>query len=315
MRRAQRPGSGQTMDPTAFRRALSNFPTGVTVVTTACDGVRVGLTASSFNSVALSPPLVLWSLSKRASCMSLFSKAAHFAVHVLSVEQLELSRLFATAGIDRFQDLELLEGVGKVPLLPDCCARFECRKAYEYEGGDHIIFVGEVLNFDWCDKEPLVFRKGNYAIAAAHPSTKDKSGERVGDGVIGLLGRCYQGINVPFRKHVESIGMDVAASKILALLSYKNPPLLNVDSIGTAFPDIDVERTLVGLAGAGMVQLVREPSPSKVQLLPPGARAIAPILAAALDVEQNVRTMLGADGYSQVRSLLSILSQQLISEA
>jgi 3-hydroxy-9,10-secoandrosta-1,3,5(10)-triene-9,17-dione monooxygenase reductase component len=303
------------MDPTAFRRALGNFPTGVTVVTTACDGVRVGLTASSFNSVALTPPLVLWSLSKRANCMSWFSKAEHFAVHVLSVEQLEISRLFATPGIDRFQHLELLEGVGKVPLLSDCCARFECRKAYEYEGGDHIIFVGEVLKFDWCDKEPLVFRKGNYAIATAHPAAKAQSGELVSGGVIGLLGRCYQRINVPFRKHVESIGMDVAASKILALLSSRDPPLLSVDSIGTAFPDIDVERTLGGLIGAGMVNLVGEPNPTEVRLLPPGARAIAPILAAALNVEQNVRTMLGAEGYSEVRSLLSTLSQKLVDGA
>jgi 3-hydroxy-9,10-secoandrosta-1,3,5(10)-triene-9,17-dione monooxygenase reductase component len=303
------------MDATAFRKALSYFPTGVTVVTTACDGVRVGLTASSFNSVALSPPLVLWSLSKRANCMNLFSKAEHFAVHVLSVEQLDLSRVFATPGIDRFQHLPPLEGLGGVPLVSDCCARFECRKAYEYEGGDHIIFVGEVLNFDWCDKEPLVFRKGNYAVATAHPSTKEQSGERVGDGVIGLLGRCYQRVNVPFREHVESIGMDVAASKVLALLSSTNPPLLSVDSIRAAFPDIDLEETLIDLVGTGMVGIVDEAQTRRVQLLAPGARAIAPILAAALNVEQSVRTMLGDEGYSEVRVLLSALSQKLVAES
>lgn len=151
----------------AFRRALGNFATGVTIITTIdTDRTPVGLTASSFNSVSLEPPLVLWSLDRRAQCLSAFQAATHFAVHVLATHQVDLSTRFAQSGIDKFEGLACEPGRGDVPLLKGCAAVFECRTVHRYEGGDHEIYVGHVEGFESEDHEPLIFHKGRYARLA-----------------------------------------------------------------------------------------------------------------------------------------------------
>lgn len=159
-----------TFDPQAFRAALGTFTTGVTIITTrTAEGEAVGITANSFNSVSLNPPLVLWSLAKNARSLPAFSEGKHWNVHVLSAEQEPLSGRFATQGSDKFAGIELDEGIGPAPLLPDCTARFQCRTAFQYEGGDHVIFVGEVLAFDSSERAPLAFQSGQYALAARKP--------------------------------------------------------------------------------------------------------------------------------------------------
>jgi flavin reductase (DIM6/NTAB) family NADH-FMN oxidoreductase RutF len=128
-----------------FRAALGRFATGVTIVTArAADGHLIGLTASSFNSVSLEPPLVLWSLSKSAASMAAFSTGSHYAIHVLAASQRELAERFAARGTDRFAGLEPTANAHGVPLLGGCVAVFECFNRSRYEEGDHIIFVGEV---------------------------------------------------------------------------------------------------------------------------------------------------------------------------
>ncbi|MBP0047434.1 flavin reductase [Marinobacterium sp. AK62] len=162
--------TNNNFDSKAFRTALGTFTTGVTIITaTAADGTRVGITANSFNSVSLDPPLVLWSLAKTANSLPVFSESRHWNVHVLSVEQEPLSGRFASRGDDKFAGLELDEGMTEAPLLPDCTARFQCRTAFMHDGGDHIIFIGEVLGFDQSDLPPLVFQSGQYALTARKP--------------------------------------------------------------------------------------------------------------------------------------------------
>ena len=139
-------------EPAAFRKALGSFATGVTIVTTCADGERFGVTANSFNSVSLDPPLVLWSLAKSAASHAAFAAAPGFAVHILAADQQDLSNRFARKGADKFAGLSLESGRAGVPLLAGCAARFECRTTYQYEGGDHIIFVGEVIDFSDSDK-------------------------------------------------------------------------------------------------------------------------------------------------------------------
>ncbi len=159
-----------TFDTKAFRTALGSFTTGVTIITaTAEDGTQVGLTANSFNSVSLDPPLVLWSLAKNALSVPVFNAATHWNVHVLSVEQEQLSGRFASKGEDKFSGLELDDGISDAPLLHDCTARFQCRTAFTHDGGDHIIFIGEVLAFDQSERPPLVFQSGQYALTARKP--------------------------------------------------------------------------------------------------------------------------------------------------
>lgn len=155
-----------SIDPKLFRQALGTFTTGVTIVTTVDEaGNDVGVTANSFNSVSLDPPMVLWSIGKTSTNIDAFLAARHFAVHVLSGGQDALAMRFATRGIDRFEGLALTRGAGGVPLLDSCAARFQCRMAFQYEGGDHIILVGEVLEYDHCECEPLVFKSGRFAFA------------------------------------------------------------------------------------------------------------------------------------------------------
>ncbi|HEX4597310.1 MAG TPA: flavin reductase family protein, partial [Burkholderiaceae bacterium] len=147
------------IDARGFRNALGTFTTGVTIVTTRdAVGHDVGLTVNSFNSVSLDPPLVLWSLARSSGSLAAFVGAEYFAVHILGARQEALSNRFAQRGADKFGDLVLARGRGGVPLLDGCAARLECRTAYRYEGGDHEIFVGEVLSFEHFDQSPLVFQ-------------------------------------------------------------------------------------------------------------------------------------------------------------
>lgn len=160
-----------SFDPQRFRQALGSFPTGVTIITTVdAAGNDVGVTANSFNSVSLDPPLVLWSLDRKSSNFDAFIAARHFAVHILASHQETLASRFARKGIDRFEGLTVKRGSGGIALLDDCVAHFECRTAFQYEGGDHIIFVGEVLNFEHCQHEPLVFKRGRFALAVDKPA-------------------------------------------------------------------------------------------------------------------------------------------------
>jgi 3-hydroxy-9,10-secoandrosta-1,3,5(10)-triene-9,17-dione monooxygenase reductase component len=156
--------------PQDFRRVLGQFATGVTIVTTrAPDGTPCGVTASSFNSVSLDPPMVLWSLGRQALSMAAFAAAEHFTVHVLAADQQALSNRFASRGSDKFAGLAWADDVHGVPLLPGCAAVFRCRTAHRYDGGDHVIFVGEVLGFESADCAPLLFHGGRYAALMPQP--------------------------------------------------------------------------------------------------------------------------------------------------
>jgi len=153
-----------------FRKALGQFSTGVTVITTrAIDGRRVGMTANSFSSVSLDPPLVLWSLARNAPSVADFTGASHFAINVLAAHQHHLSRQFSTPQADKFGGVDCCEGTAGVPLLNDVIARFVCRNVRQYDGGDHLIFIGEVERYDRFDGEPLVFHSGYYQVTTRHP--------------------------------------------------------------------------------------------------------------------------------------------------
>ena len=150
-------------DPTAFRNALGSFVTGVTIVTARdAGGAAVGLTANSFNSVSLDPPMVLWSLALTSQSLAAFRDATSWAVHVLAADQQAMSDRFAASGVDRFAGLAVDDGPEGAPRLAGCAARFGCRARFEYEGGDHAIFLGEVVAFERSEAEPLIYHGGRY---------------------------------------------------------------------------------------------------------------------------------------------------------
>jgi flavin reductase (DIM6/NTAB) family NADH-FMN oxidoreductase RutF/DNA-binding MarR family transcriptional regulator len=175
-------------DPRDFRRALGQFPTGVTIITAKDDqGEPIGVTASSFNTVSMDPPLVLWSVDKGAFSASIMENAEHFGVNVLAKSQIEMSNRFAGRGEDKFAGVEYTENQHGLPLFNDCAAQFECKTWNVYDGGDHLIIVGEVLNYRHDEGlAPLVFACGSYAVSMQHPSSVASKNLKVpGDGFLG----------------------------------------------------------------------------------------------------------------------------------
>lgn len=163
------PMRAQPFDTRDYRRALGQFATGVCVVTTRdADGHPQGLTVNSFSSVSLTPPLVLWSLTRDSSIYPAFEQSGHFAVNVLAADQMEVSNRFASPG-ERFQGLEWESGHADLPLLSGCLANFECKTVAAHPGGDHVVFIGEVMRYDARPGEPLIYAGGRYAIAEPHP--------------------------------------------------------------------------------------------------------------------------------------------------
>ena len=158
------------IDSKAFRQTVGQFATGVTVITTRAAGHPhahgapfVGITASSFNSVSLDPPLVLWSLSTQSSSMPGFRSAAHYAINVLAADQRLLAERFSRKGIDRFEGVAWRAGLTGAPVIDGAVAVFECRNRSQHEEGDHLIFVGEVAH---CRRRvgaaPLVYHGGRF---------------------------------------------------------------------------------------------------------------------------------------------------------
>jgi flavin reductase (DIM6/NTAB) family NADH-FMN oxidoreductase RutF len=160
-------------DTQQFRRTLSQFATGVTVITTrASDGAVaaggppfVGITASSFNSVSLDPPLVLWSMAARANSLPMFRDGSHYIINVLSASQIDLCQRFATLKGDRFAGVDYRLSATGLPILANALAWFECHNRSRYDEGDHVIFVGEVERCGVLDSggHPLVFQGGVFS--------------------------------------------------------------------------------------------------------------------------------------------------------
>lgn len=149
---------------TDFRSALGLFATGVTIVTARdASGLPIGLTANSFNSVSIEPPLVLWSLARSASSMPAFEAGSHYAINILAADQHALAKRFASRSADRFEGVDFRDGAGGAPIFDASVAVFECFNRSRYEEGDHVIFVGEV---ERCSTrpgaQPLIFHGGRY---------------------------------------------------------------------------------------------------------------------------------------------------------
>lgn len=157
------------INPKELRNVLGSFVTGVTIVTTTDEvGVPHGLTANSFSSVSLDPPLVLWSQALSAPSYPVFRNAQRFAVSILSQDQMELSNRFARAGKTKFEGVELTEGLGGVPLIKDSSANLECRLIAVYPGGDHAVYLGQVERMESSSRPPLGFYGGKYVVPFPH---------------------------------------------------------------------------------------------------------------------------------------------------
>lgn len=144
-----------------FRTALGMFATGVTLVTADSEIGPLGITANSFASLSLDPPLVLWSPARASRRFEAFANAVHYAIHVLREDQMEIARAFTHHGT-AFDGIKWHMSPKGVPLIADVLARFECRRNAVHEGGDHVIVVGEVISATIGKGRPLIFSGGGY---------------------------------------------------------------------------------------------------------------------------------------------------------
>ncbi len=154
-----------TFDSFELRNAFGLFATGVTIITANAEGYKpFGVTANSFSSLSLDPPLLLWSLQKNSDTWDAFEVATRFAVNILSADQQNMSNRYAKKGDHHLAPDEYTLGDSGCAILKNCLASFECEATERYEGGDHIILVGKIVELNCSDPEaaPLVFHCGQY---------------------------------------------------------------------------------------------------------------------------------------------------------
>ncbi len=251
------------IDQKAFRRALGNFATGVTIITTrASDGTNIGVTASSFNSLSMDPPLVLWSCIKDTPSCVVFESATHFAVNILASDQMEMSNRFARQQADKFDGVEWDKGIGGVPIFPDCAGRFQCEAYDKLDGGDHWIFVGRVIAFDDFGRSPLCFHQGSYSMVFSHPETFPDSGKstlkdagegRMSNHAFFLMLRAVRAYQERYRPKLTTLGLNLVESRILLVLN--DFPVLDARELVVHMhtPINEADEALLSLNDRGLV--------------------------------------------------------------
>lgn len=293
-----------------FRAALGTFGTGVTVVTAqGPDGEPVGVTANSFSSVSLSPPLVLWSLSKGAWSLPAFTAASGWNVHVLSCDQEDLSARFARTGANKFSGLSYQSSaVNGAPLLHNCCARFQCRTRFVYEGGDHMILVGEVLEYDTGSAHPLLFVTGQYAVATKRsaslggPIQDVTSTDLFTENLLGfLLGRAHYLYMHGFRAVLDELGVADADFFILSLLALRGPMKHSEIAEHLVITGISVDAPAMR---ALCTRHLLSPTADGYELSPSGEEAIFRIIAACKSLEIDMTSRMGRFETDVLRNLL-----------
>lgn len=302
----------RSFDPRDFRQALGRFATGVTIVTTrAADGTPVGMTANSFNSVSMDPPMVLWSLARTSRSLPAFTQATHWNVHILANDQEALSNRFARAGEDKFAGLAFEEGHDGTPLMAGCSARFQCRTAFQYEGGDHIIFVGEVVDFDRSERAPLVFVTGGYALATRMSGDISTAPQAQTDAapysenLLGyLLGRAHYQFMAGFRPTLESRGLSETDFFVLSLLAVRSALTAAEIAAHMAYTGVDVGPATLGrLCSRGLLSGGAE----GYRLAAQGRDDILHVMAAAKAREAELLDELGPLEAASLRNLLKRL--------
>ncbi|SEB59811.1 flavin oxidoreductase [Pseudomonas marginalis] len=283
-----------TFDPRAFRRALGNFATGVTVVTAAtASGRKVGVTANSFNSVSLDPPLVLWSIDKRSNSHEVFEQASHFAVNVLAADQIDLSNNFARPKDDRFAEIEFEQGEGGAPVFADCSARFHCEKYEQVDGGDHWIMIGKVVAFDDFGRSPLLYHQGAYSMVLPHtrmtkrdvsqPPSSHFQG-RLSHNLYYLMTQAVRAYQASYQPRQLSTGLRTSEARMLMVL--ENDAGLSVNELlrEVAMPVREIDEAVANLKRKGLVYDVD----SRVRLTAAGIEQTEELWAIAREQQDKV---------------------------
>lgn len=309
----------QPADVRLLRDALGSFVTGITIVTTiGSSGEDVGLTANSFNSVSLNPPMVLWSLAKTSLSQPAFATAEYFAVHVLSADQQSLSDLFARRGADKFGTLKLDRGHSGIPLLKGCAARFQCRTAFRYEGGDHDIFVGEVVEFEHFEKPPLIFHRGKYGAVTPKASSGASNGEDASFSktFLGfLLGRAHFVLFDPIRRELQRQNINPDQYFALCALGANARSSEEVDKMGRFYDCSFGPDAAHDLMSRGLIEAEdKDAMAPRLRLTEAGRRLMIKLLAIGKNAEAAAQEGFDFFEAQLLRNLLMRLAKRSMSE-
>jgi 3-hydroxy-9,10-secoandrosta-1,3,5(10)-triene-9,17-dione monooxygenase reductase component len=302
-----------TVDPRELRNALGSFATGVAIVTTNEGDHDVGMTINSFNSVSLDPPMVLWSLAKSSASLPVFTSSGYFAIHILSAEQQDLSQKFATRGIDKFADVALERGEGNVPIIQGCSAVFHCKTSYKYEGGDHEIFVGEVLKFEHFEKSPLVFHAGKYALAVAKqkaPEAKEEVGFNA-NSLTYLMGLVYFKLANKAAKKMADHGIDSCQMAVLNALSMgESHTIAEINKIVSVSGLAVTSDVLHSMAEKNLVSLSGEGQALRASLADDGSNMLMKMIAYVQAIEDEA---MPDDAYTELSLAKSLLKKAALN--
>jgi len=308
--------SNTEFDAKDFRRALSQFPTGVTVITTTdAEGNPIGVTASSFNSVSMDPTLVLWSIDKGANSLEAFEKAEYFAVNVLASDQVSTSNNFASRGEDKFANAQYSAGLGDAPILNHYAAQFECKTWAVYEGGDHLILVGEVKKYRSNDNaEPLVFSRGSYAISAQHPemvksstpNSDDNDSDFVNDYLLYLLRETYQRFSTNlYPKLNKQCNVTPEEWRILARMINASSIKISALTDMVMQPELNLRGTADSMVTKGLIEYQDNDT---LQVTENGQKVAKEMKEIALNEEKLMLDQLGAGQAKSLKeNLLSLI--------
>lgn len=297
------------VDTRELRRTLGQFATGVTVVSClAADATPVGMTANSFASVSLDPPLVLWSLDRKARSFDAFAGAQRYAFSVLAHDQAEISNRFAQPGADKFGEVAWAAGLAGVPLMPGAAAHLECVLRETFSGGDHLILLGEVERFERFERRGLVFAHGRYGTVAPHPGTaggtsSEGSNERhpYDDFLLPLLFRAYSHVFKGFAQTLAAEDATGGQMRILSVLSAAGPTREDDLLTRTMLSQTSYAEAREALWAARLV----EPTEAKtLAITAVGKDKLTDLLALAAERERSSTASLDAAEVTLLRTLL-----------
>lgn len=312
-------------DITGFRAALGRFATGITIVTAQPDEApAVGLTVNSFNSVSLDPPLVLWSLNRQAHSLPIFSHVGHFGVSILSAQQMDLSQRFASPIEDRFEGVDVFTSVTGAPLIQNSTAWFDCQCRHYYEGGDHLIFVGEVLAFGVSDLPALLYEGGKYKVTGPHSSLPEGTPHfpaaepSIGSGASGedlsyLLAKASKWVSGGLHSDLKQNGLSITDWRILScLLRYRETTVGQLAQVALA-PQPTVTKAIDRLCEQKFVQRdadTKDRRKASISLTAEGESLTRSLAVAANDYETARLSSCNANDIAALRSALAGVAQQ-----
>jgi 3-hydroxy-9,10-secoandrosta-1,3,5(10)-triene-9,17-dione monooxygenase reductase component len=302
------PTAERRFDPAEFRRALGQYPTGVTIVTAMAEDRPIGVTANSFSSVSLDPPLVSWCVAISSSGHDAFVAADAFAVHLLGADQHELALSFAGRGRDRFAGVEHGPGRLGAPILRGVEPVFECRTWARYPGGDHTIIVGEVTDMVTRVQDPLLFHSGVMrGIERSRRPSSPPLGSFAENYLAYLLARASYVVSGGFHPTLRTHGLSVDEWRILACLSGADAVRIAELAAMSLASTGRVTAVLDALEAAGLVLRAPDEGHGLVRLTEAGWERIRPVIAAAESHEAEVTGRLTVGGREQLKHALHLL--------